>query len=79
MEESLSRTAVIDDVEEETFIAFCEFGYRGKYTTPCRNGKESEDHLSVDGKDQSKRPAHHKFTKFSNQKSRSDANKRNQL
>lgn len=32
MKESVSKTATIDDVEEETFIAFCEFGYKGRYT-----------------------------------------------
>ncbi|KAL2823216.1 hypothetical protein BDW59DRAFT_149085 [Aspergillus cavernicola] len=47
MKKSLSQTAVMDDVEEETFIAFCDFGYRGKYTTPCRKDKDSEDHLAA--------------------------------
>lgn len=50
MKESVSRTAIIDDVEEETFILFCEFGYRGNYTTPCRKNNESEENLSADGK-----------------------------
>lgn len=40
MEEAVSRTATIADVEEGTFLAFCEFGYKGNYTTPCRNHKD---------------------------------------
>lgn len=42
MEESLSREAVLDDIEEDTFIAFCEYGYRGFYSTPSEKGDESE-------------------------------------
>jgi hypothetical protein len=36
MKEEVSRTATIDDVEEETFIALCEFGYKGNYTIILR-------------------------------------------
>lgn len=50
MKESVSRTAIIDDIEEETFILFCEFGYRETYTTPYRKNSESEENLSVDSK-----------------------------
>lgn len=46
MKEAISRTAFIEDVEEQTFIAFCEFGYKGKYTTPYR--KEDDGHLDAE-------------------------------
>lgn len=42
MEESLSREAVLDDIDEDTFIAFCEYGYRGSYSSPSRKDNESE-------------------------------------
>ena len=32
--ESISGEATFEEVEEETFIAFCEFCYRGSYSTP---------------------------------------------
>lgn len=34
MEESNSRIAVLEDVEEDTFIGFCEYAYTGAYNTP---------------------------------------------
>ncbi|KAJ5100362.1 hypothetical protein N7456_006414 [Penicillium angulare] len=34
MKESLSREAVLDDVDEETFIAFCQYVYHGVYAIP---------------------------------------------
>lgn len=36
MKESISRVATLDDVETETFIAFCEYAYTGAYVTPDR-------------------------------------------
>ena len=33
MRESIEGSAILDDVEEGTFIGFCEFAYRGAYTT----------------------------------------------
>jgi hypothetical protein len=45
MKEAVTRTATIDDVEEETFIAFCEFGYKGNYTD-----KEDDGHLDAESK-----------------------------
>lgn len=47
MKEAVTRTAIIDDVEEETFIAFCEFGYKGNYATPCRKDKV-DTHLDAE-------------------------------
>lgn len=49
MKESLSRTAIIDDLEEDIFILFFEFGYQKKYTTPCRKDNDCEEILSADG------------------------------
>jgi hypothetical protein len=49
MKESVSKTATIDDVEEETFIAFCEFGYKGRYTTPCRNDEDNDSYSAAEG------------------------------
>jgi hypothetical protein len=51
MKETLSGTAVIEDIEEATIIAFCEFAYRGRYKTPSRDDEENGDGLSADGKD----------------------------
>lgn len=50
MKEALCRTATIDDVEEDTFIAFCEFAYRGKYNTPCREDEDNDSHFDVESK-----------------------------
>lgn len=50
MKEAVSRTATVDDVEEETFIAFCEFGYRGNYTTPYLKDKEDDGHFDAESK-----------------------------
>lgn len=50
MKEAVTRTATIDDVEEETFIAFCEFGYKGNYTTPYRKDKEDDGHFDAESK-----------------------------
>ncbi|KAJ9219101.1 hypothetical protein DTO271D3_5748 [Paecilomyces variotii] len=44
MKESISRVATLDDVETETFIAFCEYAYTGAYVTPDRKPSDiSED------------------------------------
>ncbi|CAI7600275.1 unnamed protein product [Penicillium pancosmium] len=37
----------MDDVEEDTFIAFCEFAYRGKYNTPCREDEDNDSHFDA--------------------------------
>ncbi len=50
MRKSLSETAAMEDVEEGTFIAFGEVGYRGKYITP--SGKQDEEDLSTEGERQ---------------------------
>ncbi|KKA23889.1 hypothetical protein T310_2073 [Rasamsonia emersonii CBS 393.64] len=34
MRESRTGTAVLDDIEVDVFVAFCEFAYKGSYTTP---------------------------------------------
>lgn len=44
MKESGSRLAVLEDVEVDTFIAFCEYAYTGRYTVPSReDAAVSED------------------------------------
>ena len=50
MKKEISRTATIDDVEEETFIALCEFGYKGNYTTPCHKEKENDSQFDAESK-----------------------------
>jgi hypothetical protein len=50
MKEAVTRTATIDDVEEETFIAFCEFSYKGNYTTPYRKDKEDDGYSNTESK-----------------------------
>ncbi|CAK47957.1 hypothetical protein M747DRAFT_243364 [Aspergillus niger ATCC 13496] len=39
----------IDDVEKETFIASCEFGYKRSYTTPYQKGNGINNHSGIDG------------------------------
>ncbi|KAH9206129.1 hypothetical protein DL95DRAFT_316139, partial [Leptodontidium sp. 2 PMI_412] len=34
MKEAFARKAVFEDIEEDTFIRFCQFAYTGDYTTP---------------------------------------------
>lgn len=34
MRESRTGTAVLDDIDVDAFVAFCEFAYKGSYTTP---------------------------------------------
>ncbi|PGH04574.1 hypothetical protein GX51_03407 [Blastomyces parvus] len=41
MQESTSRLAVLEDVEKDTFLAFCEFLYTGTYTTPKPTAPEN--------------------------------------
>jgi hypothetical protein len=48
MKEPVCRTATIDDVEEVTFIAFCEFAYRGKYNTPCREDEDNDRYFGAE-------------------------------
>ena len=43
MKESIEGSAILDDVEEGTFIGFCEFAYRGAYTTPDRRAEDNDD------------------------------------
>ena len=52
--EAVSRIATLDDVEEETFIAFCEFGYKGNNTTPDCKDKEYDGHFDAESSDQLK-------------------------
>ncbi|KLJ11579.1 hypothetical protein EMPG_13248 [Blastomyces silverae] len=54
-QESNSRLAVLEDVEEDTFLAFCEFLYTGTYTTP--NLMASEDNSKCDLKTVEPSPA----------------------
>lgn len=50
MKESHTKTAMLEDVDASTFIAFCEFGYTGQYVTPIgKDGKESKP-LKVESK-----------------------------
>ncbi|KAJ5585248.1 uncharacterized protein N7459_005048 [Penicillium hispanicum] len=39
MKESTEGHAVLEDVEEDTFLGFCEFAYLGAYKTPQRSEK----------------------------------------
>lgn len=50
MKEAVTRTATIDDVEEETFIVFCEFGYKGNYTTSYCKDKEDDSYFDIESK-----------------------------
>ncbi|KAL2009627.1 hypothetical protein VTN00DRAFT_5434 [Thermoascus crustaceus] len=42
MMESKTGEAVLEDVELDTFVAFCEFAYKGSYTTPVMVKEEEE-------------------------------------
>jgi hypothetical protein len=50
MKEAVCRTATIDDVEEDTFIAFREFAYRGEYNTPYRDNEDNGSHFGAERK-----------------------------
>jgi hypothetical protein len=50
MKEAVSGTVSIADVEEETFIVFCEFSYRGNYTIPYREDKEDNGYFNTESK-----------------------------
>ncbi|KAL1855086.1 hypothetical protein Plec18167_002070 [Paecilomyces lecythidis] len=41
MKESTARLATLNDVETDTFIAFCEYAYTGAYATPDRPSVET--------------------------------------
>lgn len=49
MKESIERTAFLEDVEEDTFVGFCEFAYRKTYTTPDRTSDADECPRRSDG------------------------------
>lgn len=51
IKESLSGTTTIEDLEEQTFIASCEFGYRGQYRTLSRKDEQNGEASSAEGKD----------------------------
>jgi hypothetical protein len=34
MAESQTRSATLDDIDEDDFIRFCQFAYTGDYSTP---------------------------------------------
>lgn len=51
MKEFLSGTTTIEDLEEQTFIAFCEFGYRGQYRTLSGKDEQNGEASSAEGKD----------------------------
>ncbi|KAL1970388.1 hypothetical protein VTN77DRAFT_5548 [Rasamsonia byssochlamydoides] len=42
MMESTTGTAVLDDVEVDVFVAFCEFAYTGSYSAPAVVAQETE-------------------------------------
>ncbi|KAL2370290.1 hypothetical protein RJZ57_005272 [Blastomyces gilchristii] len=44
MQESNSRLAVLEDVEEDTFLTFCEFLYTSTYTTPNLTSSENSEY-----------------------------------
>ena len=50
MKESIEGSAILDDVDEGTFIGFCGFAYRGAYATPDRRGEDNDgEYGSFDG------------------------------
>lgn len=49
MKESNSKIAVLDDVEEDTFIGFSEYAYRGTYTTPERRDQGKVNYMNGAG------------------------------
>ena len=50
MKESIEGSAILDNVDESTFIGFCEFAYWGAYKTPDRRGEDNDgEYGSFDG------------------------------
>lgn len=49
MTESISGCATLDDVEEETFIGFCEYAYTGEYLTPELSISQDPEIMSDSG------------------------------
>lgn len=49
MMESIADVAILEDVELETFVAFCEFAYKGSYTVPEAVVKDTESATEVVG------------------------------
>jgi hypothetical protein len=75
MKESLSGTAEMEDIEEGTFVAFCEFGYRGRYRTPSRTYEEEEDsesRLKQEGSNQIARISDSQSAQIDSEESESD-------
>lgn len=75
MRESLSGTAEMEDIEVGTFVAFCEFGYRGRYKTPSRTCEEEEDGESPtkqEGPNQSVRISDSQSAQIDSEESQSD-------
>lgn len=52
MQESQARTAVLEDTDVETFVAFCEFAYAGDYSVPEKAVEEGikEDEKAAEKK-----------------------------
>ena len=50
MKESTEKQAILQDIDKETFLGFCEFAYRGAYTVPDRK-KEDEGKNPTDSND----------------------------
>lgn len=50
MKDAVSRTAIIDDVDDELFIAFCDFGNKGNYITPCHKDNINDNHCDTESK-----------------------------
>jgi hypothetical protein len=50
IKEAVTWTTTIDNVEEETFIMFYKFSYKGNYTTPYRKGKEDNSYFDIESK-----------------------------
>jgi hypothetical protein len=49
MEESISGTATLCDVEVDVFVAFCEFAYQRSYTAPSRDGQNQDKRNDTTG------------------------------
>jgi hypothetical protein len=57
MAESITKCALLDDVDEDTFIRFCEYAYTGNYSLPARRVAQMESKPSaLEPEQQSKKP-----------------------
>lgn len=50
IKDAVYRTATIDNIEEDMFIAFYKFAYRSKYNTPSYEKKDNSNYFSTESK-----------------------------